>query len=170
MLEGGRHYSAKEVILPWAASVLLGAFGAYIIINAGQYTYLDAFSLIIHEAGHLIFRIFGQTMHMLGGTLMQIIIPVLLLLFFYANHKLIPLQICLVLLSQNLVNISVYIADAQVKKLRLFGPPGAKHDWNWLLGQYGLLEYCEDIAAGVIVLAWLILALMFFLPYILRNR
>src|SRR3989442_13581246 len=46
--------------------------------------------------------------------------------------------------AQNLWNISVYVKDARAEELPLVG--GGEHDWNYLLGELGLLD--QDQLAG----------------------
>ena len=36
---------------------------------------IDTINLFIHEAGHLFFRLFGQTMYILGGSITQCLLP-----------------------------------------------------------------------------------------------
>jgi hypothetical protein len=169
LLDGTRRSSAGEAAKKWLPSLFLGAFGAYLVSTRGEYTYIDAFLLIVHEAGHVILSFFGETIHMLGGTIMQIVIPVLLIIVFLISRRRILLQAMLMLLAQSFLNISVYVEDAPVRKLKLFGPPGAKHDWHTLLTKYGILEYSEHIATGFTVLAVLTLIIMFFVPRLLKD-
>ncbi len=44
-----------------------------------------------------------------------------------------------------MVNVSIYIGDAPYKRLQLISH-AAIHDWRWLLGYTGMMEYAEDIA------------------------
>ena len=41
-----------------------------------RYHFIDGVNLLFHEAGHVFFGILGQTMHFLGGTLGQLVFPV----------------------------------------------------------------------------------------------
>ena len=77
---------------------------------------LDHFTLLIHEGGHGIFRIFGSFIYTLGGSLMQILIALLFIFYFYSNKKKIGVQISFVYLGENLLNISKYASDAQAQK------------------------------------------------------
>jgi hypothetical protein len=157
------------MLWPPARTVLIAGAAVYFISIRGEYTLIDNFDLIIHEAGHALLRIFGETIHMLGGTLMQIMIPSLLLIYAFKNRMTVFGQLTLLLLSQNFINISVYAADAQDRKLRLFGPPGAKHDWYFLLTKYDILEYHQDIAMGFVVCACLGVVFILLYPYIIKR-
>lgn len=46
------------------------------LIFAYDYHFLDGANLLFHEAGHVFFGLFGQTIGMLGGTLGQLVFPV----------------------------------------------------------------------------------------------
>lgn len=88
---------------------------------------IDTINLFIHEAGHLFFRILGQTMHILGGSLTQCLIPLALAIVTWREK---PQQVGVPLFwfGENLVNVSVYIADAPYKNLKLI-KDGLIHDW-----------------------------------------
>jgi hypothetical protein len=92
---------------------------------------LDWVNLFIHEAGHLIFMPFGQWMHMIGGSVFQVLVPLALAAVSFRqkpSHAALPLFWT----GESMVNVSVYIADAPYKQLRLIAK-GLIHDWNWLL-------------------------------------
>jgi hypothetical protein len=44
--------------------------------------------------------------------------------------------------------VSIYIGDAPYQRLQLISR-AAIHDWHWLFNYTGMMEYAEDIAAGV---------------------
>ena len=46
--------------------------------------------------------------------------------------------------AESLMNKARYLGDAQAQLLPLVG--GHIHDWNWLLGRWGVLPHCESIA------------------------
>ena len=79
---------------------------------------LDWVNLFIHEAGHFVFRIFGQWMHMFGGSLFQVLVPLALTIVSFRqspSHATLPLYWT----GESMVNLSVYIADAPYKQLKL---------------------------------------------------
>jgi hypothetical protein len=79
------------------------------------------------------------------------------------------LQLCFAWLGQNFINISVYAGDAQAKSLPLFGPHGAKHDWNFILGKYNILEWDYEIAMAFMVLAVLSFLVGILIPRFLKD-
>lgn len=147
-------------------SYLLFAFGIYFITIRGNYTFLDFIDLLIHEPGHLFFGIFGQFIQFLGGTLMQILLPLIIAILFFHKRQKYWTQIFLFWLGHNFINISVYVDDANKMKLHIIG--GA-HDWNWILNKLGLIEYSEEIGIFFVVIAIITFLIMFFIPYFLRD-
>lgn len=169
MVEGASYFSKKELIFSWISSVLISAVGVYIIMQRGNYSYLDYFSLIIHEPGHWLFAWGGEVLMMLGGTLTQLIVPGLLIVFSLYNRFKYFMQIALLLLLQNCINISVYAEDAVAQKLPLFGGPNARHDWHFLLGHFNMLEYASDVSLFFVVIAWIALLLLLLVPLWLQD-
>lgn len=111
----------------------------------GEFTFIDNLNLLIHEGGHGIFRIFGDFIYTLGGTLMQIIIPSLCVWYAVSNKKKFLVQLFILWLGQNLMNISVYAADARERLLPLLGGNKVYHDWHWMLSRLNILEYDDVI-------------------------
>ena len=145
----------------WIFSLLLIPVCVYFVLHRGEYTLLDNFHLIVHEAGHLFFSFFGTFVQFLGGTLMQLIIPVLLLIVFYKSAMPKGMQISFFLLGHSLINVSVYAADARTQVLPLLG--NGKHDWNYLLNEMNLLNFDEQVGYVFFSLAILffVIALIF---------
>jgi hypothetical protein len=92
---------------------------------------LDTINLFIHEAGHFFFRIFGQFIYILGGSLFQVMLPAALVVVVW-RRNIAQIWYAGFWLGENLVNVSVYIQDAPFRKLRLIAG-GLIHDWQWLL-------------------------------------
>jgi len=109
---------------------------------------IDTIDLFIHEGGHGIFSIFGKFMHFLGGSLIQVILPVAAIVVFLRTSGLRSLIGTLYWLGHNLVNVSIYIGDAPKQQLTLISRH-AMHDWRWLCGYMGILDSAEDLAAVV---------------------
>jgi len=125
----------------WIPSIVLLPLCVYLCMHRGTYFFIDNADLVIHEAGHLFFFIFGRFIYTAGGTLMQIILPSFIAWYFFRNRYRLGVQISLLWLGQNLINISVYAADAQSKKLHLLGGSNVYHDWAYMLGALGIAEY-----------------------------
>src|SRR5688572_27374755 len=86
---------------------------------------MDAFihlpDLVFHEAGHMIFSPLGQFMTVLGGSLMQVLVPVVAAVAFVRQEQPFGAAICVWWAGQNLVDLAPYIADARALQLVLLG-------------------------------------------------
>jgi hypothetical protein len=151
---------------PWSALLLI--LPAWWTVRLGfgfaSWCFLDGVNLAFHEAGHLFFSFGGSTLHYLGGTLGQVLVPAALgAHFLLRREQPFAAALCLWWLGESLVNVSIYMADARALALPLVG--GGDHDWNELFHRFGLLG--EDAvlrtsgltrAAGVLTmlagLAW----------------
>ena len=130
---------------PWRTSVLVLPVCLYFALTRGEYTALDNADLIIHEAGHFIFMPFGPFIRIAGGTLMQIILPSILVWHFMRHDYCFGTQVSLFWLGHNFINISVYAADARARLLPLLGGDKVGHDWFNMLRMLGLLDYDQGI-------------------------
>jgi len=145
----------------WYTSFLLIPLSLYFIFKRGDYSLLDNIDLIIHEAGHFFFMFFGDFIQMAGGTLMQIIFPSFIAWYFYRNGYRTGVQLFIFWLGQNLINISVYAADANKLKLHLIG---GRHDWLYLLNRLGLLQSADAVGYFFFVLAILVFIAAVLIP------
>jgi len=146
------------------------AFCIYALVRAGEFLFLDNVNLPFHEFGHLFFSILGETIGIWGGTLMQLLIPFSILVYFYISRETGGVFFCAFWLGENLLNIGVYINDARSLALPLVG--GGEHDWNIILGSMKLLRYDHYIAAIVKSLGWFIMlgSIVWFLVVGMRGR
>ena len=159
-----------EKLKPWIGSLALLPIVIWLSINVGDFIFLiDHFNLLIHEGGHGIFKLFGSFIYTLGGTLMQIILPSIFIYYFISHRQKFGAQCSLVWLGQNLMNISVYVADAQERSLPLLGGNKVYHDWHFLLGRMGLLEYDNAIGLGFYFLGIMFFCIALLTPLYLKN-
>lgn len=162
------HTKADE-IKRWIPSLIILPIAVYWILNRGEYGLLDNIDLVIHEAGHLFFKFFGRFIYTLGGTLMQIILPSIIAWYFFRNHYRTGVQFSLLWLGQNFINISVYAADAQARKLPLLGGNKVYHDWHYMLGELGILQYDYLVGYFFFGIAILIFIITILMPLISQN-
>lgn len=161
-------YSGFQPLKKWITSAVLVPFSLYYIFSHGEYTLIDNANLIIHEAGHFFFGFMGNFIQAAGGTLMQILFPAFLAFYFLRTGYQTGVQIFIFWLGQNLINISVYAADAQVRKLHLLG--NGKHDWYYMLRELGILNQCELVGFTFFTLAILLMVVALLLPLYLDNN
>lgn len=120
---------------------------AYDPLNA---QFLHLVYLPLHEAGHMIFMPFGQFIMVLGGSLLQIIIPIVFFIYFVYHEKPFSAAIVLFWVGQSFNDVYVYANDAVVMQLPLLsgltGAEGGFHDWNYILTETGLLNQTQLVA------------------------
>lgn len=115
--------------------------------------FLHGINLPFHEAGHVVFRIFGSFMASLGGTLGQFIMPAICFYtFLYRMLNPFAAAVCLWWIGENFLDIAPYINDARAGELPLLGgnfghsSPYGFHDWEYLLTESGLIRHDHTIA------------------------
>jgi len=112
---------------------------------------LHLINLPFHEAGHIFFSPFGRFLHVLGGSLLQIIIPAVCFVAFLIRKEPFSASIGLWWAGQSFIDMAPYINDARTGQLMLIGGVTGQeapdfHDWNVLLSMTGLLDYDGVIA------------------------
>ena len=114
---------------------------------------LDNFLLIVHEAGHTFFGLLGfRTLTILGGSLFQLILPILILAYFWFNSMKTGMQLAWYMLGFSFIDVAFYAADGGARQLPLIGGLSKEaHDWYNLLVRWNMLE--SDITIGIILTA-----------------
>jgi hypothetical protein len=110
---------------------------------------MDGVFVPIHEGGHLLFRFFGEFVSVAGGTILQLLVPVLLASYFLFHRQAQGVAFCLFFMLEQLLPISTYMADARAQDLPLLtigDAEGVIHDWNYLFGKLGVLDHDIQIA------------------------
>jgi hypothetical protein len=101
--------------------------------------------LPIHEAGHLLFSAFGRTLHILGGSFWQVMFMVVwFVLAIMQRSQTAPIASFFV--GENLMDVSLYIRDAQFRALPLLGGRSSEHDWYNLLSDWNAVSSAGTIA------------------------
>ena len=164
-----KSYSKWDEVKRWIPSIILLHIAVYWCYNRGNYGMIDNADLVIHEAGHLFFILFWKFIYTLSGTLMQIILPSIIAWFFFRNNYRTGVQVGLLWLGQNFINISVYAADARAQQLPLLGGNKVYHDWHYLLGTLGLLDFDTGIGYIFFGVAILIFIAAVLIPLIFHD-
>ena len=115
-------------------------------------SFMHRVNLVFHEAGHVIFMPFGHFMMVLGGTLGQLLMPLIAgVALLWKNRDAFGASLALWWLGQSCMDVAPYINDARDLRLPLLGGgtgqdrPGM-HDWENLLLELGLLQHERGIA------------------------
>jgi hypothetical protein len=114
-------------------------------------SFLHDVSIPFHEAGHILFSPFGDLMTSLGGSLAQVLVPIVCgIAFLTSSFNPFGAAVMLWWAGQNLSDVAVYIGDARALELVLLGGyTGAEvegHDWEHILTLLGLLHRDMQIA------------------------
>ncbi len=118
--------------------------------------------LIFHEAGHILFSPFGVFLMTLGGSLTQVLIPIVCGVAFITQGDRFGAAIMSWWTGQNLLDVAIYINDARALQLTLLGGgTGAEvegHDWERLLTMTNALHLDHAIAHAVQITGGLLMA------------
>jgi hypothetical protein len=128
-------------------------FLIYAAANRSGFLFLDYVNLMIHEAGHLVFGWFGYTITILGGTLAELIVPLLCAAYFFVRRETTAVAFCGFWFFENFPYIGAYMADARAQALPLVG--SGEHDWEILFSQWDLLMQDRKIGATMRAIGWL---------------
>jgi hypothetical protein len=110
-------------------------------------SFLHGVDQAFHAYGHIMFRPFGETMELLGGSIFQVWAPLFPLVFFMVWHRdNFAASIMLWWCGQNFMDIAVYVADAPVGALPLMAGEAARHDWAAWYGADANLQAADGTA------------------------
>lgn len=181
----------KEVALAlakkWAFSIVLFVFGLMLLIQFWKainvniifavryehafpfswiYFILDTFTLIIHEAGHTFFSFTGSRFWtILGGSLLQLMIPFAIFVVGWINKNTILAQFGLFWVGFSWLETAAYCSDAVYANLPLIGGLGkSAHDFKNLLTMTDTLRYYEIFAFTMYLFAIFCFLVAIFLP------
>jgi hypothetical protein len=118
-------------------------------------SFMHRVNLVFHEAGHVLFMPFGEFLAVLGGSLGQLLMPLVVAVAFVARHRN-PFggSVGLWWVGQSAMDLAPYVADARAGRLTLLGGftgqdrPGY-HDWERLLGTLGWMHHDLGLAAAI---------------------
>ena len=114
-------------------------------------SFIHAPLLIFHEAGHVIFRPFGQWVAVLGGTLGQLLMPAILGgALLWKNRDPFGAAIGLWLFGVSVLDVAPYMYDAWEPRLMLLGGGTGNdsfHDWIYLFDSVSQLHHAQRIGA-----------------------
>ena len=149
-------------LLIWGVQLMTSSIDS----NAVGESFLHLINTPFHEAGHVIFRPFGQFITSLGGTLGQLLMPLICLFtLLLKNRDPFGAAVALWWFGENFLDIAPYMADARAGDLPLLGgnfghsSPYGFHDWEYLLTEMNIIEYDTDLARIVFFIGCLIMIL-----------
>jgi len=131
----------------WTARFLRHGLDADVLMGS----FLHLVNLPFHEAGHVLFSPFGRFLTVLGGSLLQVAVPLVCSgAFLLKTRDPFAASVTTWWAGQSLTDLAPYVADARALRLPLLGGrTGAEvegHDWEYLLATLGLLD--RDVTLG----------------------
>ena len=147
--------AALWAVFGWFAFFVLFLF--YAASQHGQGLFIDNVNLVVHEAGHALFGWFGFVPGLWGGTVFQLMVPLMLACYFFVQRQAPAFAFCLFFFFENFLGIAAYMADARAMALPLVtigDPEFVTHDWHAIFGTMGLLEHDTQISAVVRFVGW----------------
>ena len=118
-------------------------------------SFLHHVNLVFHEAGHVLFGLFGwRFLGVLGGSLGQVLMPlVCAAALLIQNRDPFGASAGLWWTAENFMDLAPYIGDARTLNLPLLGGVTGRdvedyHDWEYLLRTTGWLQYDRALASA----------------------
>ncbi len=154
------YISLSGRVLLYIVLIILGMkfIFASIESNYAGHSFMHLINLPFHEAGHLLFRPFGSFVTSLGGSLGQLLMPLICFgVLLLQTRDTFGASVALWWFGQNFFDLAPYINDARAGVLPLLGgnvghsAPYGFHDWEYLLTESGLLAYDHVIAQMSVV-------------------
>jgi hypothetical protein len=126
----------------WGASVILGRM-------TEPPTVLHLTVILFHEAGHVLFAPFGEVLRVAGGTLGQLLMPIVCAVALHRHGDNFGAALACTWASLSLVDASIYAYDAFDPVLPLIGGgtgADSAHDFVFLFERFGQLRHARGWA------------------------
>jgi len=144
----------------WAVGCWLAFYALFLfqlVRGSGMLPMIDLVFVPIHEGGHLLFGYFGHALMVAGGTLLQLLVPLALAVYFCFQRQIAGTAFCLFCFFEQFLPIATYIADARAQELPLLtvgNPEFVEHDWFTMFSSLGVLQRDTQIASFVHIAGW----------------
>ena len=145
----------------WAAAAWLAFYALFLIQLArgsGPFLMLDLVFVPVHEGGHLLFGYLGHALMIAGGTILQLLVPLALGIFFCFQRQIAGTAFCLFCFFEQFLPTASYMADARAQELPLItvgDPEFVEHDWFTMFSGIGVLNHDTQIASVVRMVGWI---------------
>ena len=141
----GRNWWVRAPLLLWLGWILLRLWG-----DPLAPTIFNGIDLAIHEIGHIIWSPVGELAGYAGGTLTQLLAPLVAGAVLYRQRDWFGVAFAGAWLGINCFEIAAYAGDALARRLPLVSPVTAEpdHDWAYMLARFDLLQHTETVAAA----------------------
>ena len=109
--------------------------------TTGPLRFIHGIDLVIHEAGHAFAIFLPHFLYVLGGSALQVLLPAVCAWTFLRQRQPGSFAVALFWTGESVTDVAIYMADAKKRALPLLGGDPTGHDWHYLLGQLGLLNW-----------------------------
>jgi hypothetical protein len=137
--------AAFLVFASWGTAVLLGRM-------TETPTLLHLTVILFHEAGHVLFSPFGETPRVAGGTLGQLLMPLVCAIASHRQRDNFGAALASAWMAMSLIDASIYAYDAYRPVLPLIGGGTGEdsfHDFIFLFDRFGLLAHARGWAIAM---------------------
>jgi len=148
--EDGFSPVSRSEAIGWTIAYV--AFMLYARADDSGFLFIDNANLMIHEVGHTMFSWAGYYTMLLGGTLLQLIVPLAFTLFFVRKGQTTAVACAAFWFFENFLYVATYMADARRSALPLVGAD--ESDWTILFTHWGVLQNDLTIAAWTRGIGW----------------
>lgn len=142
-----------ESRMQWRTAASVGAAlacvaaGIWVFAGGERALLLNYVDLGFHELGHLLLAWAPGLVPPLAGSVSQVAVPIGLAIYFGVRHESYASALMLAWAATSTANVAVYVADSPTQALSLLG--NGRHDWAWVFGQLGHLDWAAPFASGV---------------------
>jgi len=142
---------SRFALVAWL--VFYCGFLLYAATTDANFLILDFVNLAIHEAGHPLFAAFGYIPNILGGTLLELMVPAACALTFWWRRHTTGVAFSAFWFFENFLYIGTYMADARRVSLPLVG--SGDHDWEILFSHWNILVHDQQIGGWTRAIGWM---------------
>ena len=136
------------------ALLLIAIWGWFALVKNDQTPIFVYLNIAVHEAGHVLFRPFGELTMLIMGSGFEVLFPFAVgTVFLLRKRDLVSTAVAWGWAASALASAATYIADADDGRLALLGAtgPDAAGDWERILGEEFFDKvYLADSIAGTV--------------------
>lgn len=143
--------------------ILLATSALLQLFDHRTWWFIQNVNLIFHEAGHVIFGLFGDFIGLLGGSLLELLVPLTVTSSFILKREWFSAAFGCWWLTTAFLSVSIYASDAQERLLPLLGGDNVLHDWFHILSRLHLLRFDDLVGYSFWLLGLLSVVLQLFL-------
>lgn len=111
--------------------------------TTGPLRFMHGIDLVIHEAGHTVALFLPRFLYVLAGSAFQVMLPAVCAWTFLYQRQPGSFAVALFWMGESVTDLAIYMADAKRRALPLLGGDPTGHDWHYLLGHLGLVNWAQ---------------------------